>query len=419
MRCGAASLLALGAVLVLGPGAAAKTRLVTVHYTTPFALRGLDVTARVSQLRIAEVATGDLAALRARPGIDWGQPTVARRQLGDAPVEVAGAGGEWQYAATRADLVPAGVRRAAARITIAVIDTGADLTAPDLAAKRPITYSAVSGSSVVTDTVGHGTFVASVAAGAPTAGVFAGFGGAARLLIVQANSGDDDFSDATEAASIVWAVDHGARIINLSLGGPDTSQVEAAAIGYAEAHGVLLVAAAGNGGETGDLTTYPAALLGPDGLAVGASASDGARAPFSTAADYVSLLAPGVNVLGSLSSTAPASAYPRAELAVGGGLFGYGTGTSYAAPEVAGAAALVWAAKPSLSAAQVAAILERTASGHGRRTTASGYGVLDVAAAVAAAQGRPAPAELGAVTVEQVGRAETTPGRSARRGLAR
>ena len=399
VRRGSASLLALGAALLIGPGAAAGTRLVTIRYTTPAALHGLDVKTRVEQLGIAEVATADLRTLRARRGIVWAQPAVLRRHLGGPRAPLTAVAGEWQYAATRADLVPARVRRAAARLTIAVIDTGADMSAPDLAAKRPVTYSAVSGGSVVTDTVGHGTFVASLAAGSPMQGIFAGFGGAARLMIVQANSDANDFTDATEAAAIVWAVDHGAQIINLSLGGPETSQVEQAAIAYAARHGVLLVAAAGNGGENGDLTTYPAALVGANGLAVGASTSDGQRASFSTAAPYVSLLAPGVSVLGSLSSTAPNSGYPRASVAGrADGLFGYGTGTSYAAPQVAGAAALVWAANPRLTARQVAAVLEQTASGHGVRTPASGYGVLDVAAAVAAAQGRPAPAPAGADT---------------------
>ena len=68
------------------------------------------------------------------------------------------------------------------------------------------------------------------------------------------------------------------------------------------------------------------------------------------------------------------------------GLYGYASGTSFAAPEVAGAAALVWAANPSLTAREVAQILKETASGHGTWTPELGYGVIDVAAAVARAQ---------------------------------
>ena len=69
-----------------------------------------------------------------------------------------------------------------------------------------------------------------------------------------------------------------------------------------------------------------------------------------------------------------------------GGLYGYGSGTSFATPQVAGAAALVWAANPQLRADEVASILEQTASGHGSWNAELGYGVLDVAAAVTRAQ---------------------------------
>src|SRR5205814_1902768 len=179
---------------------------------------------------------------------------------------------------------------------------------------------------------------------------------------VQANSNANDFTDANEAQAIVWAVDHGARIINLSLGGPDTSRLEQDALAYAAAHDVLVVAAAGNNGEYSRAPVYPAALLGSNGIAVGASTDTGNRAPFSSSGSYVSLLAPGVRVLGALSSTAPASTYGRVGVAGEAiGTYGYGTGTSYAAPQVAGAAALVWGVKPSLTAAQVTSLLERTA----------------------------------------------------------
>jgi subtilisin family serine protease len=198
-----------------------------------------------------------------------------------------------------------------------------------------------------------------------------------------------------EAAAIVWAVDHGAKIVNLSIGGAQTSAVERGAIEYAAARGVLLVAAAGNTGEVGNQPFYPAALLGSNGLAVGGSTASGARASFSTSAPYVSLVAPGVRVLGALSATAPAATFPRASIpGTATGSYGYGTGTSYSAPQVAGAAALVWAANPTLTAADVVQILLRTAAGTGRRTPELGYGVLDVAAAVARASGLQTPAPI-------------------------
>ncbi len=198
-------------------------------------------------------------------------------------------------------------------------------------------------------------------------------------------------SDVDVAAGIVRSVRSGARIINVSLAGPAHSAVEASAVAYAARHGVLVVAAAGNDALTGNPAEYPAALLrpvGPDGagglgLAVAASGMDGRRAPFSEHGSYLSIAAPGTTVFGALASTARASLFGRVELpGYSAGRYAFASGTSYAAPQVSGAAALVWAANPKLTAQQVAAVLEQTASGHGSWAPELGYGVLDVAAAV-------------------------------------
>ena len=157
-------------------------------------------------------------------------------------------------------------------------------------------------------------------------------------------------------------------------------------------HGVLVVAAAGNTGMGGNVKSYPAALVGAHGLAVASSTTSGKRAAFSTIARYVSLAAPGVRVLGATVASASTSEFPRVSFA-SEGLYAYGTGTSYSAPQVSGAAALVWAANPSLTADDVIRILEQTASGGGKWNAATGYGVLDVAAAVARSLGVPAPAK--------------------------
>jgi subtilisin family serine protease len=378
--------------LLLAPAGLAA-RPVSVGYDSVSALHGLHVLASVPRLHVAEVSSADLPTLRRRAGIRWIRSTVSRRHLGQSLVAAPRRSNlaEWQFAATRADLVPASVQRAASAITIAVVDTGADVTAPALAAKSPATYNAVTGADTVSDTSGHGTFVASVAGGAVATGsVLQGFGGDAQLMIVQANRDAEVFDDVDEAAGIVWAVDHGARIVNLSIGGAQTSRVEQDAIRYAISHGVLVVAAAGNTGQGGNVKSYPAALVGAHGLAVASTTTTGKRAPFSTVARYVSLAAPGVRVLGATVATASTSEFPRAAVAPDG-LYAFGTGTSYSAPQVAGAAALVWAANPSLTADGVIRILEQTASGGGKWNSATGYGVLDVASAVARALGVPAP----------------------------
>jgi subtilisin family serine protease len=402
--------------LALGATASASSRspqaetgpVTVVGYSSERALRRAvaqsdsSVLRQIRALHVAVLRTPPAAAmvLDELGGIRYSGPLVLRDELVDpaiAPAPVLGGAFEWEYAAARENLVPASVVHAASAITIAVIDTGADISAPDLHAKTPTTWSVRTNSTDVTDYYGHGTFVSSLAAGSSTNGEgIAGFGGDARLLVIQAAAPDGTISDVDEAAAIVYAVDHGAKVINMSFGGPTSSPTEQSAIAYAASHGVLLVAAAGNSGQTGNQPSYPAALLQPlgsngqggIGLAVAATNLSGARASFSNYGSYISLAAPGENVFGAISSSADPSYWPRQSLpGSAAGIYGYGSGTSYSSPEVAGAAALVWAANPGLGAADVAEILKQSASGHGGWNQGTGFGNLDVAAAVARAQG--------------------------------
>jgi subtilisin family serine protease len=343
------------------------------------------------------------ARLAAEPGIAGVERAAPRRSLAEPGLVAAQAGVplQWQFSAVHADQVAPEIAQAAAALTIAVIDTGADLGAPDLAAKSPLTHSVRAlgsrgNSDDVTDLNGHGTFVAALAAGSGSnAEGVAGVAGEAQLMIVQAGGPTGAFTDVEEAAAIVYAVDRGARVLNLSLGGPSTSTTERRAIDYAVSKGALLVAAVGNSFGSGNPIEYPAALLQPvgsrgvggSGLAVAASTRTGVRASFSSTGTHVSLAAPGEGVFSAVSGSSPAFRYPRVALpGSAGGVYGYGSGTSFAAPQVAGAAALVWAANPQLQAGEVAAILKQTASGLGTWTAELGYGVIDIAAAVARAQ---------------------------------
>lgn len=373
------------------------------------------VVRRIPALRVVELRPrGSIdryaATLAAEPGITRIERASPRRSLAEPALVPAftGAPLQWQYAAVHADLVPQEIVQAAAGFTVAVIDTGADLSAPDLASKSPAAYSVRSGSSDVSDLNGHGTFVAALAAGSGSNGDgIAGMAGDAKLMVVQAGGPSGAFTDVEEAAALVYAVDHGARIVNLSLGGPSTSTTERRAIEYAVARRVLLVAAVGNSYALGNPVEYPAALLQPVGsrgvggigLSVAASSPSGSRASFSSTGTHVSLAAPGENVFSALSSSSRPDRYPRVPLPGSlEGIYGYGSGTSFASPQVAGAAALVWAANPSLRADEVGSILEQTATGQGSWSSELGYGVLDVAAAVARAQ------QLQAVPVHLDGR---------------
>ncbi len=348
------------------------------------ALRGRNarVVARVPALHAVAVdPSGDAASfasdLSSAGGIDFVQAPVPRRQFvepGLAPAAVPGGSYQWQYALTGADRVPDRVARAAAGVRVAIVDSGADLTAPDLQAKNPLTYNAVNNSRDVSDPVGHGTFVASLAAGSASNGEgMAGMAGEAQLTTIKASM-EGRFTDFEVAAAIAYAVDTGAKVVNLSVGGAKSSQTERRAIEYAFANGVLLVAAAGNEAQNGNPVEYPAASLQPVGsngsggygLSVGASTYTGARAEFSNHGSYISLAAPGEEVFGAISKDSSPLDYPRVTLPGSTrGLYGYSSGTSFAAPQVAGAAALVWAANPALSSRQVADLLKRTASGGG------------------------------------------------------
>ncbi len=389
--------LAAACALAFAPAASAH-RLMSVGYRTPSALRGVHVVERVPALRVAEVRVANQRVadrLRSRPGIRFVQRVVPRVRTGSPAVPFGSVATvpEWQWSAAHEDTVPTWVQQAASRVRIAVVDTGADLDAPSFAGKTVTTWNVTTNSSVVSDSVGHGTFVASLAAGSiASPNGLHGFGGNAQLMVVQANRGNSGFSDVDEANAITWAVDHRANIINLSLGGSQTSQVERSAVSYAISKGVLLVAAAGNDAQDGNPVVYPAALIGRSGLVVGAADTDGSRAAFSTTGSYVDLLAPGVNVLGALAHGTASNGYFLPVSTPGAnGAYGYGSGTSYAAPEVAGAAALVMAANPALGASAVTAALEASASGNGIWTNNAAFGDLNVAAAVQQALGGQGP----------------------------
>jgi subtilisin family serine protease len=381
----------------------------SIGYTTTSALDSAvgNTVARIPALRIARVRLTAEAAVRVsqHPGIRFVQRARERASQTEPGLQAIlgkSAAWEWQFAAAHEDTVPESVLRAASAVTIAVIDTGADLTAPDIAAKNPVAFGQRAQNVDVRDSVGHGTFVSALATGSVTNGEgIAGFGGDAKLMVVKAGAGDGSLTDADEAAALAYAVDHGARIINISFGGTTSTATEKSAIDYAAAHGVLVVAAAGNNHLVGNPTFYPAALLQPLGskgagglgLAVAASTETGERAPFSSTGTYVSLAAPGEGVFSAVSSTAPLSIYPRVPLPGSTrGLYGYGSGTSFAAPEVAGAAALVMAANPLLGATDVARVLKESASGGGTWTPELGFGVIDATAAVALATGATAEA---------------------------
>src|SRR6185369_7369883 len=167
-----------------------------------------------------------------------------------------------------------------------------------------------------------------------------------RVMPVKVFNGPNAF-DSDIAVGIRYAVQHGAKIINLSLGGPGDSPMLHDALAYAASRNVVIVAASGNTGDS--VPQFPAAY--PEALAVGATDATGALTDFSSYGDWLDLAAPGFNIV---------STYPGASYAIG-------DGTSFAAPIVSGIAALVRARFPNLTAAQVADRLRHSARDAGPR----------------------------------------------------
>lgn len=282
-------------------------------------------------------------------------------------------------------------------VLVAVVDSGIDADHPDFAGRIEDARSFVS-SPATTDSIGHGTMVAGEIAAATNDGVGIASGGfSARLLIAKVVSPNGSIPLEAEAKAIRWAVDRGARVINLSLGGhrdPDNpsrdtfSELEAAAVRYAVKHNVLLVAATGNCAAVCPYryASYPAAL--PHVLGVSAIREDSTVPGFSNRdRRYNDLAAPGVGIVSTFPfALSVAGCAPAGYTLCAPDTYVRGEGTSFAAPIVSAAAAVLFASRPELRASQAAAILKRTATdiSAAGRDGRTGNGRLDVAAAVAA-----------------------------------
>lgn len=307
---------------------------------------------------------------------------------------------------------------------VAVIDTGAETTHPELADRVIGAASFDSdGSPATTDTVGHGTHVASLACGAGNNGVgLAGAGLRCQMLILKS-----DFSDSSVAKAIVYAVDHGADAINMSFGtdpGPEASQAVRDAVDYAFARNVVMAAAAADSpiAEQG----YPSDLLqptgtGPDlavgkGLSVTAADASDARASFAGQGSQISLAAYGSydsntagngppGIFGAFTAgpneldTGSLGLPPRPPCScrttfAGDPRYAYVQGTSMATPMVSATGALIRHLNPDLTAADIVRLVKETARRPAGVWTADlGWGILDAGAALtrAAAIDRRAP----------------------------
>lgn len=272
-------------------------------------------------------------------------------------------------------------------IIIAILDTGIDLTHPEFTGKLVAGYNALTQIGSPVDNRGHGTHVAGIAAALTNNGVgVAGVSWGARIMPIKVLDTGGRGSDSTIARGINWAVDNGAKVINLSLGGTSYSNTVYNSVQRARRSGVLLFAAAGNDYLSGNPKLYPAAYDGV--IAVGATDNLDRRASYSQTGDYIQFVAPGGDPYGDDDADPNhwiTSTWRRAS----GTAYAMASGTSQSSPIAAGLAALIWSVKPDLSSDEVLEIMRSTAVDLGKPgwDPEYGYGRIDVGAALRAVGG--------------------------------
>jgi serine protease len=413
-RIGAAALARSAQARVAG-FSVPRLRLVTLRPRSGNGMRSLATRLRADP-RVSRVEVEHRASLRLQPN----DPalTTPETAVGTAP----GTPVEWW--AARSNFPAAWDVSTGSGAVVAVIDTGAETSHPDLADRVVGTRSFDSARTAATvDTVGHGTHVASLACGAGNNGIgLAGAGLRCQMLILKS-----DFSDSSVAAAIVWAVDHRADAITMSFGtdpGTQASQAVHDAIDYAYDHGVVMAAAAADAAisEQG----YPANLLQPTGtgaslrhnkgLSVTAADALDRRAIFAGLGSQISIAAYGAYDPGRVGPPGIFGAFTAGpnELETGASgppprppcgcrttfasdpRYAYVQGTSMATPMVAATGALIRHLNPDLDVAEIVRLMKETARrpAGGGWTADLGWGILDAGAALtrAAATDRRAPA---------------------------
>jgi subtilisin family serine protease len=328
---------------------------------TSTAVRSPDEAAAVAEQKAAD---GDLHA------VDVDRPVQALANPNDTLF-----GQQWAF--TKVPYVSAWTtdNTQGAGVTVAVVDTGVQQSHPDLAGQVLDGHyflhdnggaNAFEGAGGDSDPSSHGTHVAgTIAALSNNSSGISGAAPGVKILPVQVLCGDGGGFSSDVADGITWAVDNGAKVINLSLGG-GPSGPELSAIQYADANNVLVVAAGGNDGQSGNAPSYPAAYATSQGnlLAVAATTNTNGHASYGTTGNYLDISAPGGD--GSSSSTAVLSTVPPN---------GYGSkaGTSMATPHVSAAAALLIAAA-NCGDSQVKSRLKLTATDLGAVGNDSTFG---------------------------------------------
>jgi subtilisin family serine protease len=301
-------------------------------------------------------------------------------------------------------------------VVVAVIDTGMDYQHPDFAAERLwhneqetpngyddddngfvddlIGWNFVANNNNPWDQSGHGTHIAGIIAACTDNGLgIAAVNGDAQIMPLKVANFIGQARSSAVAAAIFYAVDHGARVINLSLGSELVTDLERSAAEYARDHDVLIVVSAGNKGSNLAYSGY-ASL--PGVLIVGASDTDGERAGFSNFGSKLMVLAPGVDILSLrardtdfISLTHPLD-YSEGSAIVGeDGHYYRASGTSFSAALVSGLASRLIADRPDIGATDLQHLITQSAHDVGVEGVdqTSGYGRVDYVRALASDPG--------------------------------
>ncbi|MBD2869503.1 S8 family peptidase [Paenibacillus arenilitoris] len=253
-------------------------------------------------------------------------------------------------------------------VIVAVLDTGVQSNHPDLKGKLAEGINLIDETLEPDDDVGHGTHVSGIIGATVNNGEgVAGVSWYNKIMPVKVLDSSGAGSTYSVAQGIIWAVDHGAKVINMSLGNYAEADFLHDAIKYAYERDVVMIAASGN--DNTDRPGYPAAY--PEVFAVAATDSNKDKASFSNYGDYIDVAAPGDGI----ASTYPGSQYAAL------------SGTSMASPHVAALAGLIRSVNPELSNVEVMEIMRKSAADIGEegKDIYFGYGEIDVEQALQAA----------------------------------
>jgi len=253
-----------------------------------------------------------------------------------------------------------------AGVTLAVLDSGVDPSHPDLLSRLVPGWNFYDNNSNTSDVYGHGTLVAGSAAATINNGIgVASVSGQTMIMPIRVTDTSGTGYSSMIASGLTYAADRGVRIANISFANQPIRAAVVSAAQYMKDKGGLVFVAAGNNGIDEGFT--------PTTSMIPVAATDGSdiKASWSSFGSYVALAAPGV----SIYTTSRGGGYTTA------------SGTSIATPVAAGVAALMFAARPTLTSAQVESVLFKTAVDLGSpgRDSYYGYGRVDAASAVAAA----------------------------------